>query len=320
MAGTAPKTRTSAGKKVIRKSNPRSRKKRPARRVTFNVRRLILFFILFVLFMITIGAVGYVIFFRVVVAAELPGNTDTIIFEEPDSLHPQTTHHLPDAGGATQSARIAIIIDDMGYHEDIGRKLLALDLNLSFSFLPYAPFTGEFEAEAYRRGRTVMLHLPLEPRNLKYDPGPGALYLNESPQKRHHLLEADLQQVPHATGVNNHMGSRYTESEAMMVELIDFLADSDLFFVDSFTTAGSRGLEVAMRKGLPAARRHIFLDNVQQPAEICLQIEKLVEMSRVRDGAIGIAHPHAETLDALETCAPEILGQVEMVGAGELVR
>ncbi|MBT8333320.1 MAG: divergent polysaccharide deacetylase family protein, partial [Deltaproteobacteria bacterium] len=33
----------------------------------------------------------------------------------------------------------------MGYHHDVGKGMLALDLNLTFSFLPHAPFTKELE-------------------------------------------------------------------------------------------------------------------------------------------------------------------------------
>ncbi len=310
-------------KAPARKSSSRPKKKRPAPAAVFNIGRLIFFLVLVSLFVATIAVVGYVIFFRVVVAAELPGNNSSIVFEEPAAFHPEMSRHLPDTAsvsGKTQTAKIAIIIDDMGYHADIGKELLALDLNLTFSFLPYAPFTSELEEEAYQRGRTIMLHLPLEPRNLKWDPGPGALYLNVSSPDRRLLFDANLLQVPHATGVNNHMGSRYTESKASMAELVDFLAENELFFIDSFTSAKSKGMMTAMDKGLPTARRHVFLDNKQQQLVICSEIEKLVELSKRQDGAIGIAHPHVETLDALTNCAKHILEQVDLVGAGELAR
>ena len=312
--------RSATKKTTVGKSNPRRRKKRPGTATSHNIVKLLFFLVLVSLFVITIGVVGYVIFFRVVVAAELPGNDNIIVFEEPAGLHPEMNNQVPVSRGDSQTGKVAIIIDDMGYHTGIGGKLLALDLNLSFSFLPYAPFTAEMEEDAYHRGRTIMLHLPLEPLDLKWDPGPGAHYLNESPPKRQQLLAANLQQVPHATGVNNHMGSRYTESEAAMAELVEFLAERELFFIDSYTTAESKGMLLAIDKGLPASRRHIFLDNEQNPQVICIQLEKLVELSKSQDGAIGIGHPYPETLEALTTCGKEILRPVVVVGAGELVK
>ena len=281
--------------------------------------RLVFFFSLFLLFAISIGVVGYVIFFRVVVAAEITDTTNTIVFEVLDRAEDDTSN-LPAARQDDSSRdRVAIIIDDMGYHPTLGRKLLAMDLNLTFSFLPHAPYTAEIEEEAYLLGRTIMLHLPLEPHGQKWDPGPGALYVSQSPAEHRRLLEANLGRVPHATGVNNHMGSRYTESDESMGELIELLAEHKLFFIDSYTTAHSIGMNMAREKGVPSSRRHVFLDNVQRLESICGQLEKLVTIAQQQGDAIGIAHPHPETVEALATCGGEILDSVALVSAAELV-
>ena len=47
---------------------------------------------------------------------------------------------------------VAIVIDDMGYREATGDQILALNLNLSFAFLPFAPHTTEQAAIAHQLG------------------------------------------------------------------------------------------------------------------------------------------------------------------------
>ena len=313
--------RTSPAKRPPRRTTPKKKKtrKKGDRSTGMSLGRLFFFLLLLLLFAISIGVVGYVIFFRVVVAAEITDKDNTVVFEVLDRAA-DDDRELPavpkDESGRD---RVAIIIDDMGYHPALGRELLALDLELTFSFLPHAPFTAEIEEEAYLLGRTVMLHLPLEPHGQKWDPGPGALYISQSPAERRQLLEANLGRVPHATGVNNHMGSRYTESDAPMSELIELFAEHQLFFIDSYTTAHSMGMSLAREKGVPTSRRHVFLDNVQQLESICAQLENLVQMAQKQGAAIGIAHPHPETLEALATCGTGILDAVALVSAAELV-
>ena len=198
--------------------------------------------------------------------------------------------------------------------------MLNLDLNLSFSFLPFAPFTEELEEKAYQKGREVLLHQPLEPRSDKWDPGPGALYLNEESGQRKKIFTRNLLLVPHATGVNTHMGSRYSEDYQAMFEFAELLKEQELFFVDSYTTASSNGLRAARAAGVLSARRHVFLDNVQNTAEICRQVGLLVSLAAQYGSAVGIGHPYPETLEALGSCGREILENVQLVHVSQLVQ
>ncbi len=281
--------------------------------------RVFYFLALFCLLVFSISMVGYVIFFRTVVAAELPFEEHDIQFEEvnlPGSTTAGESDRLP---AQKSSTRVAIIIDDMGYHPEVGRELIALDLDLSFSFLPHAPFTQELEEMVYQKGNPILLHLPLEPRSPEWDPGPGALYLSDDPLTRGKKFHAALQLVPHATGVNNHMGSRFTENRLAMEELLELIAAQQLFFVDSFTTSASMGMESARKKRVPASRRHVFLDNIHEQEAICLQIEKLVILAVHQGYAIGIGHPYPETFSALSSCGLKVLEDVQVVGVDALV-
>ena len=262
-------------------------------------------------------------------AGATAGKTDkkSIVFEEPNLPEPRDTATAETAGmgsGArgTQAGRprIAIIIDDMGYHQQIGRRLIALDLDLTFSFLPKAPYTRKQEELAWEQGHDVMLHLPMQARSPAVNPGPGALYLHYSRQRIQALVMEDLKSVPHAIGSNNHMGSRFTEDRAAMHEVLAVLKKQGLFFVDSYTTAASTGLDEARKMGIPTARRHVFLDNVQDKKRICRQLDRLVAMALEKGRAIGIGHPHRATLEALTACGPTVQSRVQLVGIHALVR
>jgi polysaccharide deacetylase 2 family uncharacterized protein YibQ len=312
---TQKPTRTT--QKPARTTRVRSRSTTAAPRVT--ARRLLTYGLLLLLLVASLGIAGYMIFFHVPVAAASPYRpSPAVIFEEPDlpAVHPEEPAEVPEL---VHPPKIPIIIDDMGYHRDIDRDLLHLDLNLSFSFLPHAPYTRELENVAYQLGRTVLLHLPLEARSSDYDPGPGALLLSQPTTERRQLLDDNLRRVPHAVGVNNHMGSRYSADESAMSELAELLALRQLFFVDSMTTAASQGYAAARKVGVPAAKRDVFLDNRQEREAICRQIEHLVTIGRWQGSGVGIGHPYPETLAALATCGRELLDQVELVGIEKLV-
>ena len=244
---------------------------------------------LFLLLVFSVGMLGYVVFFRTVVAAELPFEERDILFEEPyPSEHDQV--FLPSSVKARDNLPgVVVIIDDMGFHYETGKELIGLDLNLSFSFLPYAPFTAELEEKAYQQGKTILLHLPMEPRSSAWDPGPDALYLKDSEAVHERLFEKNLRLVPHATGVNSHMGSKFSADPTAMDGLAAMLKKKQLFFIDSFTTPSSKGLEAARKRGVLSAKRHIFLDNVQKLAPICKQLEKLVELAKHQEVRLGLA-------------------------------
>ena len=72
--------------------------------------------------------------------------------------------------------------------------------------------------------------------------------------------------------------------------------------------------------GLKTNRRHVFLDNVQDPAKICIQLDKLAALAVRQHPAIGIGHPYQATLDALRHCGKKLLKSVQVVPVHELVQ
>ena len=259
-----------------------------------------------------------------------PLSEQSIVFEESDLPQPQDAQlgnrkevedcGTSDAPTPEDRPKVAIIIDDMGYHQQVGNQLLALDINLSFSFLPTAPFTLQQEELAWQQGHDVMLHMPMEPQDPSWDLGPGGLYLKYSPKQIRQIVHENLVAVPHAIGANNHMGSRFTEDAAAMREVLGILKQRGLFFVDSYTTAKSIGLDEARKMKIPTARRHVFLDNVHDEKKICGQLKQLMALAKKNGWAIGIGHPNKATLTALTNYREQLLANVEIVGVSTLVK
>ena len=228
-------------------------------------------------------------------------------------------HNLGDKPGKPKQPHIAIIIDDMGYHPQLGPQLLQLDLNLTFSFLPEAPYTKQQAETAFQRGRNILVHLPMEPQDPTKDPGPEALTLRDTAAQLQEKVAGMVGAVPHARGANNHMGSRFTEEAGAMRVVLAALKSRSLFFIDSLTTPKSQGWNTAQELRVRTERRNLFLDNVQEPDTICRQIEHLTALARERGGAIGIGHPNQAMYTALVHCAGNRRGEVELIGVEQLV-
>ncbi len=242
------------------------------------------------------------------------------VFEEPfEQAAPDVRRAEPDGRIVPHRPRVAILIDDMGLGRHVCKELPELPLHLSFSFFPHGPASMEQAEHAHRLGRDVLLHQPMQPRNPTVDPGPGALLLGLDETEVDAIVRANLAAIPHVVGVNNHMGSRYTEDRPAMRSFLRLLREQNLFFVDSFTSPRSIALEEAQALGLPTARRQIFLDNVLNPERVCQQIRALINEANVQGEAIGIGHPHEATLLALRQCGEQLQHEVELVGVRALV-
>ena len=215
---------------------------------------------------------------------------------------------------------IALIIDDMGYDLDMAKSLLDLDLALNLAVLPNAPFTKKIAEAAQSKRCEVILHLPMEPENHPHvDAGPGALLTKMSENEIRMLFEEHLKQVPGARGVNNHMGSRFTRSEAKMATLLRELKRKGLFYVDSRTTNRTVALDVARRMGVPATERSVFLDNELDHEAMAFQLQRLLAMGRHSGKAVGIAHPHPETVDFLRKNLHLLKEEAKVVHVSEMV-
>lgn len=197
------------------------------------------------------------------------------------------------------SPRIALIIDDIGFSSPRARAFLELGIPITFSILPRLKKSRDLALEIHEKGHEIMLHQPMEPYNSSIDPGPGALYLGFSDDKIDNIIEENIDSVPYAIGVNNHMGSKYTECRKEVNEFLRTVNKAGFFFIDSLTTSRSTAYETARRLHMPAACRNTFLDHVPYESAIHCQLHKLMKCAFKYGHAVGIGHPYPETARVL---------------------
>ncbi len=220
-----------------------------------------------------------------------------------------------------ENARLAIIIDDLGYDRAAADALLALGFPLTVSVLPHLPLSSEVAEEAYRRGDEVMLHLPMQSESPTAKTEEVELRVGMNAKQVDSALAGMLQTVPHAVGVNNHQGSRATADPALMAALMPELRRRGLFFVDSRTLASTVAYDTAERFGVRAASRKVFLDDSAKPEAILRQLE-LAARDAERDGsAIAIGHPRPDTIAVLAQGLPRLESRgIRLVFVSELVQ
>ena len=208
----------------------------------------------------------------------------------------------------------------MGYNRSHAEAFLTIDLSLTFSVLPFTPNTELIARKANKEGHEVMLHLPMEPMSFPaISVGEGVLLESMDNGMILEVLNKNLSQVPFVAGVNNHMGSRFTENEEKMAAVLAELKRRNLYFIDSRTSGGSVALRVAKKMGLRAASRDIFLDNHLTESALKIQMERLLGVARHRGWAIGIGHPHKETLELLKRYLLTLNNEVEVVPVSALI-
>ncbi len=197
-------------------------------------------------------------------------------------------------------AKAVIIIDDMGYSVDKVREIVDFELPITIAVIPFLPHSEDVAYEAGANGLEVMLHLPMEPSNLREnDPGKGALLTTMSSAEIRSATLRALRQVPGAVGINNHMGSKFTQSRTHMDVVIAVAREKGLFFIDSKTSPKSVAEDAAREAGLKTVKRNVFLDNEQEEDYIRGQIERFKKIALSKGVAVAIGHPYSETLKVL---------------------
>lgn len=217
--------------------------------------------------------------------------------------------------------RLAIIIDDMGPDIKKLAELLEVRGQLTIAIMPNMRDSGRISSLAAARGLDVIVHMPMEPRELmEHNPGGGALLVAMSPEEIRLKVEEGMKTVPDAIGINNHMGSRFTEDEQRMREVLKVVKKKDMLFVDSRTTSNSVAGRVARDLGVPSADRNVFLDNTRDVEYIKAQLREAARLAKRGGRAIAIGHPYPETIKALREAVPGLAADgVDVVGISEIV-
>ncbi len=209
-----------------------------------------------------------------------------------------------EADKPSQKPLIVIVLDDVGVNRAGAGAAIGLSKAVTLSFMTYADGVADMARQARDNGHDVMLHLPMEPKG-DQDPGPQALLTSLSVAELKTRLNWGLSRFTGYIGVNNHMGSRFTEWTRGMRVVMEEIRQRRVFFMDSKTSPQSVVAREARRAGVPLLIRDIFLDNdYKNPETILAQLERAEKIAKRRGYVIAIGHPHRQTIAVLEQWFP----------------
>jgi len=222
---------------------------------------------------------------------------------------------------ANVTPRIAIIIDDLGYRLDDGRRAIELHGPIAYAILPGTPRGPLLARLANERGKDVLLHLPLQAVTPTGTAEPGGIVLDMSRAAFEAAFTDAIESVPFAIGVSSHRGSLLTRHPGHMSWLMAEISRCDgLFFVDSYTTHESVALQIARELGVAATRRDVFLDHDGRRETVRRELQRLKRLARERGQAVAIGHPYPETLEVLEEELPNLAEEgFELVSISHLI-
>ncbi len=217
------------------------------------------------------------------------------------------------------TGRLAIIIDDGGYGGAITERVLKLPPQLTLAILPNTPDATRTSTRAAELGFEVILHMPMENVDPTLYPHEGQLKVDMDETAMQTLVDDALAQIPHAVGINNHMGSRFTSDAKAMSRFLFVIGPKPLYFIDSRTAPDTRAYTMAKAFGIVAEERDVFLDHEDDPEFIRHRFQQALELAESSGRAIAIGHFREATVTVLEELLPTLdASHVQLVHASEL--
>lgn len=219
--------------------------------------------------------------------------------------------------------KVAIIIDDLGNGMKGTEEILNLPTKVNVAIMPFLPTTKRDAELAHQKGIDILVHMPMEPNTGRSNwLGPGAITADLSDEEVRSRVEAAIDDVPYAVGMNNHMGSKITKDRRIMSIVLDVCKERGLFFVDSKTDYQSVVSELALQKGLPPIENEIFLDDHRTAKHISGQMKLIEKMLEKQDTCVTIGHVGAAgplTADVIRDSVTRWSGKIETISISEMV-
>jgi polysaccharide deacetylase 2 family uncharacterized protein YibQ len=249
------------------------------------------------------------------------------IFENPLSPFSQleegiiVTRKEPHKQNITPKPRVVIIIDDMGVSQEGSHAIIELPAPLTLSFLPYGDGVQMLADRAKHKGHQLMLHMPMQAMNGAMETTPGLLRVTDDLKKFSKIFQQNLDSFDGFLGLNNHMGSLLTQDTEKMSQVMRFIKEHNLYFVDSRTIHSSVAGQAAAAHDVPFLARDIFLDHEDTLSYVNRALKNLEYKARKEGVAIAIGHPKSNTIKALRNWLPSLREKnIELVGAETLIR
>ena len=194
---------------------------------------------------------------------------------------------------------VAIVIDDLGENKKYSYEAIELEPPMTMALLPYSSHIDEMAIKAKQEGHEVIIHMPMEPMNADLDVGSVALKVGQSSEEFSDMLDKAFASMDGYAGINNHMGSKLTQDQKSMNQLMLRLKKEGLLFLDSRTISSSVASDTAKKYGVPYAVRDVFLDHDPSEKGVRKSLETLEAESKKYGHAIAIGHPKEATVSVL---------------------
>lgn len=223
----------------------------------------------------------------------------------------------------TAARKVAIVIDDLGNNMAGTEEIVNMTFPITVAVMPFLPSSKKDAEAAHRNGHDVIVHLPMEPlKGNKNWLGPGAITCDLSDEEIRKRVHAAIDDIPHAIGINNHMGSKATVDERVMRVVLEVCRERKLFFLDSHTNYRSIVSKLAKQIGVPSIENHLFLDDVKSKMHVLNQIKLLQKHLREHEPCIAIGHVGSggKITAELVKQLPATLEGIQFVGISKLVR
>jgi polysaccharide deacetylase 2 family uncharacterized protein YibQ len=213
--------------------------------------------------------------------------------------------------------RVAIVIDDFGNNMTGTSEMMALKIQFTVAVMPFLPTTHRDAEWAHSLGHDVIVHLPMEPiRGLSSWLGPGAITTSLSDAEIRTRVNAAIDDVPYAVGMNNHMGSKATADPRVMKVVLEVCHDRGLFFLDSRTNYKSVVTKLADQLEVRTLDNHIFLDDQYTIQHINKQVALITTYLVKHDECVVIGHvgpPGQKTAAAINQASHKFADKLEFV-------
>ena len=204
---------------------------------------------------------------------------------------------------------IIIVIDDVGYSLAQLKPFLALPFPITIAVLPQVDHSAEAASLAAEAGKEVVLHQPMQALGGN-NPGPGAIRLGMSREEVASTLAGNLDSLPQATGVNNHMGSAATRDRPIMSAVLELVKKRGIYYLDSLTAPGTATAALCREISIPYWERDVFLDNSGDRQSILGALEEGKKVASSRGASVLIGHVwSAELAQTLADVYPGLIAE-----------
>lgn len=207
----------------------------------------------------------------------------------------------------TSTPKLTIVINESGNDQKAVKPFLDLPVPVTLAISPWTAYSRDLAEEAWKRGHEILIHQPMQSSQWPYvKAGPDEITVDMSDETMAAILHTAQDNVPHASGLTNHMGSRLSTDSNASARLVAQTAAAGLYLLDSMVLPDSRLYPEAIKRKLPAWKQDIALDEGHPPMHAVLSALKKAEQLAAKQGyAIVCAQPYPETLEALRRWAAD---------------